>query len=260
MSVLDKNGLGDWLADHLVTIGETLRDDLPLRMQVTEDPFLDERLRVKNLPAEPQKVAVENAVSATEEGGRHHAVPQGGRSGRHAPGDLRDRQVGQLRHRQPVPDDRRRPLGIDQSRARQPVGALRPGNESAGHPHQGGDPGGRQRLDSHRSGQPERLAGSGQVRGRLGHQRHLRRLHPADVHAGACVESAEPGQPVQDGRAAHPRRPLRAGDGGRWPHALRHLCAAGVEAVSARPGDASQLLGLQRRRAGLLRRGRDRRA
>ena len=34
MSVLDKNGLGDWLADHLVEIGESLRDDLPLRMQV----------------------------------------------------------------------------------------------------------------------------------------------------------------------------------------------------------------------------------
>ena len=32
MSVLEKNGLGDWLADHLVEIGETLRDDLPLRI------------------------------------------------------------------------------------------------------------------------------------------------------------------------------------------------------------------------------------
>ena len=66
MSVLDKNGLGDWLADHLVTIGESVRNDYPLRLQVTEDPFLDERLRVKNLPTEPQKVAVENAVSGTK--------------------------------------------------------------------------------------------------------------------------------------------------------------------------------------------------
>ena len=31
MSVLDKNGIGDWLADRLVEIGDTLRDDLPLR-------------------------------------------------------------------------------------------------------------------------------------------------------------------------------------------------------------------------------------
>jgi transketolase len=66
MSVLDKNGLGDWLADRLVEIGDSLRDDLPLRMQVKEDPFLDERLRAKNLPADPQKVAVENSVSGAK--------------------------------------------------------------------------------------------------------------------------------------------------------------------------------------------------
>jgi transketolase len=66
MSVLDKNGLGDWLADHLVEIGETLRDDLPLRIQASQDPFLDDRLRVKSLPVEPQKVKVTNAVSGAE--------------------------------------------------------------------------------------------------------------------------------------------------------------------------------------------------
>ena len=66
MSVLDKNGLGDWLAEHLVSIGDTVRDDVPLRLQVTADPFLDERLRVKNLPTEPQKVAVENTVSGAK--------------------------------------------------------------------------------------------------------------------------------------------------------------------------------------------------
>ena len=51
MSLLDRNGLGDWLADRLVDIGDSLRDDLPLRIQVDQDPFLDERLRVANLPA-----------------------------------------------------------------------------------------------------------------------------------------------------------------------------------------------------------------
>jgi transketolase len=66
MSVLDRNGLGDWLADHLVEMGESLRDDLPLRIAVNEDPFLDERLRVKNLPLEPQKVAVRNDASGAE--------------------------------------------------------------------------------------------------------------------------------------------------------------------------------------------------
>jgi transketolase len=63
MSLLDRNGLGDWLADRLVEIGDTLRDDLPLRFDVTRDPFLDERLRVANLPVEPQKVTAANGLS-----------------------------------------------------------------------------------------------------------------------------------------------------------------------------------------------------
>ncbi len=63
MSLLDRNGLGDWLADRLVGIGDTLRDDLPVRMDVTRDPFLDERLKVASLPVEPQKIAVTNPVS-----------------------------------------------------------------------------------------------------------------------------------------------------------------------------------------------------
>ena len=66
MSVLDKNGLGDWLADKLVEIGDTLKDDVPLRIRVDHDPFLDDRLRVANLPEEPQKVTVKNAVSGAE--------------------------------------------------------------------------------------------------------------------------------------------------------------------------------------------------
>jgi transketolase len=66
MSVLDGNGLGDWLADQLVEIGDSLKDDLPLRIQAGADPFLDERLRVKNLPIEPQKITVKNAVSGAE--------------------------------------------------------------------------------------------------------------------------------------------------------------------------------------------------
>ena len=38
MSVLDKNGLGDWLADRLVEIGDSLRDDVPLRLAVATRP------------------------------------------------------------------------------------------------------------------------------------------------------------------------------------------------------------------------------
>ena len=63
MSVLDKNGLGDWLADRLVEIGDRVVDKVPLRIDVTRDPFLDDRLKVANLPAEPQELTVKNAVS-----------------------------------------------------------------------------------------------------------------------------------------------------------------------------------------------------
>jgi transketolase len=66
MSVLDKGGLGDWLADHLVEIGESLRDELPLRIEAARDPFLDDRLRAANLPLEPQKLKARNTVSGAE--------------------------------------------------------------------------------------------------------------------------------------------------------------------------------------------------
>ena len=58
--------MGDWLADRLVTIGETLQDDLPLRINTQRDPFQDERLRVANLPVEPQRVTVRHPVSGAE--------------------------------------------------------------------------------------------------------------------------------------------------------------------------------------------------
>jgi transketolase len=66
MSVLDRNGLGDWLADRLVAIGDTLTDELRLRVDAKHDPFLDERLRVANLPEEPQTLTVRNPVSGAE--------------------------------------------------------------------------------------------------------------------------------------------------------------------------------------------------
>jgi len=66
MSVLEQKGLGDWLADRLVDIGETVTDDFPLRIDVKKDPFLDDRLRPANIPVEPQTVTVTNAVSGAE--------------------------------------------------------------------------------------------------------------------------------------------------------------------------------------------------
>jgi len=66
MSVLDRNGLGDWLADRLVEIGDTVKDEIPLRIDVRRDPFLDDRLRVANLPREPQKLSITNPISGKQ--------------------------------------------------------------------------------------------------------------------------------------------------------------------------------------------------
>lgn len=66
MSLLDRNGLGDWLADRLVAIGDSVPDDLPLRIDTKTDPFLDDRLQVNNLPIDVQDVTAKNVVSGEE--------------------------------------------------------------------------------------------------------------------------------------------------------------------------------------------------
>jgi transketolase len=66
MSLLDRNGLGDRLAERLVEIGDTVRDDVKLRISASSDPFLDHRLRVAALPQEPQKVSIRNPISGAE--------------------------------------------------------------------------------------------------------------------------------------------------------------------------------------------------
>ena len=66
MSLLDRNGLGDWLADRLVSIGDTIKDEIPLHFDVKTNPFLDDRLRVANLPTEPQNVTAVNRLSGDE--------------------------------------------------------------------------------------------------------------------------------------------------------------------------------------------------
>jgi transketolase len=67
MSVLDRNGLGDWLSDRLVELGDTVKDEFPLRIDVTKDPFLDDRLRVANLPEGTQTLAVTNPGGAKKD-------------------------------------------------------------------------------------------------------------------------------------------------------------------------------------------------
>ena len=63
MSVLDQNGLGDWLAERLVTLGDAIKDDRDVAFTKKGNPFLDERLRPANLPSEPVKVTATNHVS-----------------------------------------------------------------------------------------------------------------------------------------------------------------------------------------------------
>ncbi len=66
MSVMEKNGLGDWLAERLVEIGESVDDDMPLKINNKVDAFQDERLTVARLPREAQTVNAKNPFSGEE--------------------------------------------------------------------------------------------------------------------------------------------------------------------------------------------------
>ena len=68
MSVLEQNGLGAWLSDRLVAIGDQVGNDAKLRVDATRDPFQDDRLRVDALPVEPQTVSARLNGEATEVG------------------------------------------------------------------------------------------------------------------------------------------------------------------------------------------------
>ena len=56
LSVLERNGLGRWVADRIVAIAEGLERSPKLRIDVRRDPFLDERLTPARLPQEPVTV------------------------------------------------------------------------------------------------------------------------------------------------------------------------------------------------------------
>jgi transketolase len=63
MSVMEQDGLGDWIAERLVEIGETVDDDMPMKLNNKIDAFQDERLSVARLPREPQTVEATNPFS-----------------------------------------------------------------------------------------------------------------------------------------------------------------------------------------------------
>ena len=63
MSVFEQGGLGDWLAERLLKIGDQIKDDRDVPFSAKPDPFLDERLLPANLPREPLKVTATNRIS-----------------------------------------------------------------------------------------------------------------------------------------------------------------------------------------------------
>ena len=113
-----------------------------------------------NLPDEPQKVTVTNPISGAEKEVTIALFRK--------PGEVAGARRGIseiIKWMNYVTGNRFLTIAADlsesdQPRARQHVGPLRSGNESAGHAAQGGDPGSRQRLDGHRPGRPERLGRS----------------------------------------------------------------------------------------------------
>ena len=59
LSVLEKkDGLGDWVSDRLVAIGDGLDRNLPVDIATSGDPFLDERLTPGGLPTDPVEVSL----------------------------------------------------------------------------------------------------------------------------------------------------------------------------------------------------------
>ena len=66
LSVLESHGLGEWISDRLVEIGDSVDDNLPLRINRDVDPFQDPRLAVSNLPTEAQQIAVTNPLTGEE--------------------------------------------------------------------------------------------------------------------------------------------------------------------------------------------------
>ncbi len=63
MSAFERDGLGDWLAERLLKIGDQIKDDRHVHFTSKPDPFLDERLLPANLPREPLKLTAINRIS-----------------------------------------------------------------------------------------------------------------------------------------------------------------------------------------------------
>ncbi len=210
MSLLDRNGLGDRLADRMVEIGDTVHDDVKLRISVSSDPFLDDRLRVAALPEEPQRVSIRNATSGAE---KQVSIALFKKPGEAAGARRAISEI--IKWMNYVTDGRFFTVAADLSESINVEhgslwGHYNPKEQSAGHALESAHSRSGQCFHCHRAGESERFRRPQQIRRRLGIERHIRSVHAADVHSGACLESTEPGQQIPHGRAAYSRRALRS--------------------------------------------------
>ena len=258
MSVLDKNGLGDWIADRLADIGDSVNDGLPLRVDRHKDPF--HRLapagrESAHRAAEPES---DQPFVRRDEEPVHKAVRAAGQRSRQRGGQSRKSSSGRTTSRTTASSWWR-------------LTSPNPSTSNTGAVWDTFDPvanpgGGRLKAAIQEAGNastaiglvgqsvspdPGRHVGVWALSGTYG------AFTPLIVPARARVEPAKPRQPVPDGGFAHSGGTLRPGDGGGRADSLRHIRAAGVEALPERAGDHAQLLGLQRRRPRLLRRRRN---
>lgn len=62
LSVMDQDSnLGEWIANRLVNIADTVESNIETRLSAVANPFLDERLAPGNLPIDPQSVTTAGA-------------------------------------------------------------------------------------------------------------------------------------------------------------------------------------------------------
>ena len=67
MSVMERRpGLRAWIAERVLDVAGTVDRSPSLRIDPTANPFLDERLKVENLPVDPQDVTVRNEHSGED--------------------------------------------------------------------------------------------------------------------------------------------------------------------------------------------------
>ena len=164
MSVLEKNGLGDWLADRIVEIGDQVKDDFKLSIDVKQDPVPRRAAARRESSGRHADHQGEEPDVGRREGNQDFAVQEGRRSRGRAARDFRSHQVVQLRHRRARGDDCRRPVRVGEHGARQSLRPLRSREEPGGHAIEGGHPGSRQLIDRHRHRRAERVARSREVR------------------------------------------------------------------------------------------------